>query len=121
MNRNISNPNLQSLSPDKATVLGWGVRTPDSSQLSHSLRKLNVFTTTNSQCFEYFDNNVLSEWTNFCAGTAAKIGGGVCRGDGGGPLVATKKDGMTVLYGIISGVTKCGKFPGEFSLKFQFY
>uniref|UniRef100_A0A8C5IHG4 Chymotrypsin like n=1 Tax=Junco hyemalis TaxID=40217 RepID=A0A8C5IHG4_JUNHY len=85
-----------------AVTTGWGRTNPNSQALASVLQQVTVPLISQSQCMQYWGNQITSSM--ICAGGA---GATSCQGDSGGPLVYQTGNGWT-LIGIVSwGTSNC--------------
>ncbi|XP_035205755.1 vitamin K-dependent protein C-like [Stegodyphus dumicola] len=97
----------------RATIVGWGTRTSESVYVENVLLETNVPIIPPKECRNAYKDVFISDHM-ICAGFA---GGRVdsCRGDSGGPLMHTQKDGTWAAYGVTSFGEGCGE-KGKFGV-----
>jgi trypsin len=105
-----------SYAPGKpATVLGWGLTTPEGRKGSDVLRRAEVPIVSDDECANaYADNHPpFRPHREICAGTEGRD---ACGGDSGGPLVVDD-GGAAKQVGVVSAGRGCGleNFPGIYS------
>ncbi|XP_035205534.1 vitamin K-dependent protein C-like [Stegodyphus dumicola] len=93
--------------------VGWGTRTSESVYVENVLLETNVPIIPPKECRNAYKDVFISDHM-ICAGFA---GGRVdsCRGDSGGPLMHTQKDGTWAAYGVTSFGEGCGE-KGKFGV-----
>jgi hypothetical protein len=100
---------------ETATVLGWGLTSPQGRRGSDRLRRADVPIVSDEECAHAYNaaHPVFKPPREICAGTA---GQDACGGDSGGPLVVDDA-GTPKQVGVVSAGRGCGlaRFPGIYS------
>ena len=96
----------------KGWASGWGVVDPEDQKVqADKLQVVSVFTMTNNDCENFYDNVGSVTDSMLCA--KSFLGGDACFGDSGGPFVNQENE----LIGVVSWGKSCARpyWPGVYS------
>jgi secreted trypsin-like serine protease len=120
-----ANPEANTLvKPGKRlSVAGWGSQKPAGGNLSNVLKKVNLRVLRPRNCLFTFGFDLFIPQTMVCAQGTKKIGKkkkrqftSACRGDSGGPVVASTPAGVRQVAVVSFGPRKCGRvYPAVYA------